>query len=264
MIGRPAVLIAVLLVSPPAPAPAGEADELRLRPVEGPAAAARPVPLTGVDRSKMGTESGWRASGPRAREFALSTLARHGDDRMPNTSGSPWLVLIGPDGETEQVEGQIPDDVKTLINVARYEPDDPRLDRGFKQHYPGGTYAILMGPDRRIAWRGLVALTELLRQINRLIGREPEPSPWDPPIPLPPLPIPIPSPSPPGAGTVLVFLAGLVVGVLLVGMAAGLAFAVSVARRWSARIREALAAIHAVAPAPTPTPADPPGSPRPN
>lgn len=183
---------------------------------------------TGVVVERLPGRPGFQASGDRARQYVRETIAQtvYADDPVPEAA-PPWLILIGPTAETSQIESQIPDDLKTAIQVAKYEPNDARLDRGFRQHYPGGTYAILMSADRQIAWKGLADIAEILRQLNRLLKREPEPSPW---LPVPPIPIPLPS-----LGGSTVFWAGLI------GFVAGLfgrAITVAILRSLKSQIRE--------------------------
>lgn len=141
-----------------------------------PAPAAQPgVIPTGVITSKLPRQSGYHARGEDARAWVTQAQAiARGDDPIPDRSASPWLVLIGPDDATRQAAGQLDPELAARVNVARYEPDDPRLDRGLRAHYPGGTFALVLGPDRSIAWRGLVDLAEIVHHLRRLLGLEPD------------------------------------------------------------------------------------------
>lgn len=140
----------------------------------------------GVRIESLPRSPGFNARGERARLFIEEAQAIvRGDPEIPDRSGAPWLILIGPEEATRQAEGRIPEELKTRIQVTRYEPDDPRLERGFRRYYQGGMTAILLAADRSVEWSGLFELAELLLRIRRLLGLEPEPPPL---IPLPSLP----------------------------------------------------------------------------
>ena len=139
--------------------------------------------LTGVVTSKIPTREGYQARGPRAEAWVenQNAIARGEDDAIPDRTGSPWLVLIGPEDATKQVASQLPEELASRVNVTRYQPDDPRLDRGLRGHYTGGTYALVLDPSRDITWQGLVDLAEILHHLRRLLGLEPDPvPPWIP------------------------------------------------------------------------------------
>jgi hypothetical protein len=180
---------------------------------------ARPTLPTGVDVTRIPHDSGYYAVGPRARQWVAeaqrTVVAQRspGPDGVdiPDRSGAPWLVLIGPDDATKQAEAQIPEDLASRVQVARFEPTDPRLDRGFKRYYQGGTHALILEADRTVAWSGLVDLAEIVHHLRRLLGLEPDAPPLFPdlPIPLPSLggsPVLLPS---------LAFAGGLFAGPLL-------------------------------------------------
>jgi hypothetical protein len=197
---------------------------------------------TGVVLERLPGRPGFQASGEAARRYVKEAIAQtvYGDDPVPGAS-PPWLILIGPEAETSQIESQIPDDIRTLIRIARYTPDDTRLERGFKAHYPGGTYAILMDGSRAISWKGLAAIADILRQINRLLGREPEPSPWD---------IPIPLPFPPGGSAMSSFVSGVFLGAILGWLSVGVVwFTVSMVS-WVRSIQSRLDALNSIDAAP--------------
>jgi hypothetical protein len=177
---------------------------LGLLAIGQPAEARAAAPPTGVVTERIPHQAGYHASTPQAREWVRTVQEQlkieqdgtPGTPDIPDRSGAPWLVLIGPPDGTKQVESQLPEELAGRVNVARYAPNDPRLDRGYRQHYQGGTHALILQSDRTVAWSGLVDLAEIVHHLRRLLGLEPD----APPL-LPNLPIPLP-----GAGSVLSML----------------------------------------------------------
>lgn len=95
--------------------------------------------------------------------------------------------------------------------MVRYRPDDPRLDRGFKRYYGGGTHAIVLGPDRKVVWEGLIDLAEIVHHLRRLLGLEPDAKPL----------IPLPG-GPDGDGLIAWLISWIPGGNLTVGLLVGL------------------------------------------
>lgn len=151
-------------------------------------AAEAPVLPHGVWPDRIPRQSGYNAHGSAAREWIgrAQQLVR-GDGEVPDRRSAPWLILIGPEAATAQAESQIPEELKTRLQVVRYTPQDPRLDRGFRAYYKGGTTGVILRPDRTVEYAGLWDLIDFVARLRKLLGLEPdEPDlPWLPHTPTP-------------------------------------------------------------------------------